>query len=61
MTRLGEVASFEKVAVETKEVEGIAVRVATPAALYRLKRGTVRPLDQQDAEALRRRFDLKEE
>lgn len=61
MTRLGEVASFETVAVETKEVEGIAVRVATPAALYRLKRGTVRPLDQQDAEALRRRFDLKEE
>jgi len=61
MTRLGEVASFETVAVETKEVDGIAVRVATPAALYRLKRGTVRPLDRQDAEALRQRFDLKEE
>ena len=61
LTRLGEVATFETVAVETKEVDGIAVRVATPAALYRLKRGTVRPLDRQDAEALRRRFDLKEE
>jgi len=61
MTRLGEVASFETVEVETKEVDGIAVRVATPAALYRLKRGTVRPLDRQDAEALRQRFDLKEE
>ncbi len=61
MTRLGEAASFETVAQENKEVEGIRVRVATPAALYRLKKGTVRPLDRQDAEALRRRFDLKEE
>ena len=61
MTRLGEVASFETVAQENKEVEGIRVRVATPAALYRLKRGTVRPLDRQDAEALRRRFNVQEE
>lgn len=32
-----------------------------PAALYRLKRGTVRPKDHQDAAALRERFDLKDE
>ncbi len=61
MTRLGEVASFESVAAETKLVEGIRVRVGTPAALYELKRDTVRPLDRQDAEALRRRFDLEAE
>jgi hypothetical protein len=61
MTRLGEVARFETVAAETKEVEGVRVRLATPAALYRLKKGTVRPLDRQDAEALRRLFDLEEE
>lgn len=61
MTRLGEVASFESVAAETKTIEGIAVPVATPAALYRLKRGTVRALDRQDAEALRQRFNLEEE
>ncbi len=61
MTRLGDAASFETVAAETKEVEGVRVRVATPSALYRLKKGTVRPLDRQDAEALRRRFDLPEE
>jgi hypothetical protein len=61
MTRLGEVASFETVAAETKKVEGIDVPVATPLALYRLKRGTVRALDRQDAEALRQRFDLEEE
>jgi hypothetical protein len=61
MTRLGEVASFETVEAETMEVQGIRVRVATPAALYRLKKATVRPLDRQDAEALRRQFGLGEE
>ena len=44
-----------------KEIEGIRVRVATPAALYRLKKGTVRAIDHQDAAALRERFDLKDE
>jgi len=61
MTRLGESASFETVAAETKEVEGIQVRVATPSAPYRLKKGAVRPLDRQHVEALRRRFDLEGE
>jgi len=61
MTRLGEVASYETVTAETKEVEGIRVRVATPLALYRLKKDTVRPVDRQDAEALRRHFGLEEE
>ncbi len=61
MTRLGEVASYEMVEAETKQVAGIQVKVATPAALYRLKKDTVRPLDRQDAETLRRQFDLPEE
>jgi hypothetical protein len=61
MSRFGEAASFETVAQENKEVEGIPVRVATPAALYRLKKGTIRPLNRRDAEALRRRFDLQED
>jgi hypothetical protein len=61
MTRLGAAAAFETVAAEVKEVEGIPVRVATPAALYDLKKATPRPLDRQDAEALRRRFGLKED
>jgi len=61
MTRLGEAASFDTVESEVKEVEGIRVCVATPAALYELKKETVRPLDRQDAEALRRRFELSEE
>jgi hypothetical protein len=61
MTRLGEVASFDTVAAQTKSVEGISVRVATPAALFRLKKDTVRPLDRQDAEVLRREFDLEDD
>jgi len=61
LTRLGEVASFETVDAEVKEVEGTTVRVATPAALYRMKKGTVRLQDQADAAALRERFNLKDE
>ena len=60
LTRLGEVARFDNVASEIKDIEGISVRVATPAALYRLKRDTVRPLDRQDAAAIRERFNLGE-
>lgn len=61
LTRLGEGASFDTVAAETMEIEGIHVRVATPAALYDLKRGTVRAIDRQDAAALRERFNLGQE
>ena len=61
LTRLGEVASFETVEAETKEIEGARVSVATPLALYRLKKGTVRPKDHQDAAALRERFNLKDD
>ena len=43
MTRLGEEATFETVEWEVKEIEGTRVRVATPAALYRLKRGRCAP------------------
>ncbi len=47
ITRLGALASFETVAAETKKVEGIAVPVATPLALYRLKRRTVRAASER--------------
>lgn len=61
MTRLGQAASFDTVSAQTIPVEGVSVRVATPAALFRLKKDTVRPLDRQDAETLRRAFDLEDE
>lgn len=59
MTRLGETASYDTVDAETKEIEGILVRVATPGALYRLKRDTVRAKDREDAAAIKARFRLE--
>ena len=61
LTRLGESASFETVDAEIKEIQNTTVRVATPLALYRLKKGTVRDQDRLDAAALRERFNLKDE
>jgi hypothetical protein len=61
LTRLGDFARFESVAREITEIDGVPVSVATPAALYRLKKGTVRAKDHQDAAALRERFNLQDE
>jgi hypothetical protein len=61
LTRLGEAASFEAVEAEIKVFDGTSVRVATPAALYRLKKGTIRLQDQADAAALRERFNLRDD
>jgi mevalonate kinase len=47
--KLGEASSFDDLDYESVEVEGKIIRVATPETLYRLKSGTVRPKDQQDA------------
>jgi hypothetical protein len=47
LTRLGDFAQFDTVDAEIKEFDGTRVRVATPAALYRLKKGTVRAKDHQ--------------
>lgn len=61
MTRLGEAATFDTIEAEIREFEGVRVSVATPRALYLLKRSTVRPLDRRDAEALRQHFGLEED
>jgi hypothetical protein len=61
LTRLGETASFETVEAEIKEIDGTQVRIATPSALYHLKKGTIRLQDRADAAALRERFNLADE
>lgn len=61
LARLGEVFRYEDLEAQQIVVDGIAIRVATPRMLYRMKRGTVRPLDRLDAEAIRERFGLEEE
>jgi predicted nucleotidyltransferase len=61
LTRLGETATFESVAAETKEVGGTRVPVATPEALYALKKDTARARDREDAAALKARFGLEDD
>jgi hypothetical protein len=61
LTRIGDTATYETVESEAREVEGVRVWVATAQALYRLKKNTIRPIDRQDAAALRERFMLKDE
>ncbi len=61
LTRLGEATAFVDLVAEDKEIAGVVVRVATPRTLYRMKRGTVRPIDQADASALRAAFGLSDE
>lgn len=60
LTRLGESATFETIEAEVKDIQGTRVKVATPMALYRMKKGTVREQDHADAAALRERFNLKD-
>jgi len=61
LTSLGEAVDYETIESQVIEVEGVRVLAATPRALYRLKKGTLRPIDRQDAAALRERFKLKDE
>jgi predicted nucleotidyltransferase len=49
LARLGEVATFDDLEYEVVEIEGTQIKVATPEALYRLKKDTVRPEDKIDA------------
>lgn len=61
VARIGDVFTFDDIESEELRVEGVAVRVATPGMLYRMKRDTVRPQDRVDAENLRERFGLSED
>lgn len=60
LTRLGEAASYDTVERQSVSIAGINVVVATPSALFRMKKGTIRPLDHQDAAALRARFGIED-
>lgn len=61
LTRLGEAFSYDNLEWQVGEIEGVPIRVVTPAQLYRMKRHTVRPKDWGDAEALRQEFSLPED
>jgi hypothetical protein len=61
VTRLGEAFSYTDLEAERYDVDGHPVRVATPRTLYRMKKGTVRPLDHADAAWLAHTFGLDAE
>lgn len=57
---LGTAFSFDDLESAYQDVGGVAVRVATPATLVRMKEKTVRARDRADAMLLRERFKLPE-
>lgn len=61
LTRLGEAFQFSDIESARMPLEELTISVASPATLYRMKRGTVRLKDRADAEMIRRRFGLEEE
>ena len=60
LTRLGELFDFASLESERVDLDGVMVTTVTPATLYRMKKGTVRPKDWGDAQRIARRFGLKE-
>ena len=58
LTRLGERLEYAQLDTQDVVVQGVKVRVATPRALFEMKKNTVRPIDQADARRLARAFDF---
>lgn len=58
VARLGDAFAFDDLEIQRVEAEGVEIAVVTPRTLFEMKRDTVRPRDRDDAERLRRRFDL---
>jgi hypothetical protein len=62
LTRLGEAFSWKDLAENSDEIRlgDVAIRVASPSMLYKMKRDTVRPQDRADAARIREAFDLED-
>ncbi len=61
VSRLGEAYAFADVEAEWIERGEIRAHVATARMLYRMKKGTVRPLDRADASDLKAKFHLEDD
>lgn len=61
LARLGSAFTIDALEVQTVVVEGVPVRLATPATLYRMKKDTIRPIDRADVAALREKFGIEED
>ena len=60
LSKLGERYCYEEIETENRLVEGLAVPVATPRMLYRMKKDTVRLQDRADASRIARYFEVEE-
>ena len=60
LARLGDAFAFADIEVAVHSYGDVEVRVATPQALYRMKRDTIRLRDKADAQALKDKFRLEE-
>ncbi len=60
LTRLGEAFRYEDLDCESVAFGALDIRVVTPRMLWRLKKDTIRPIDQIDARALAERFGFEE-
>ena len=60
LSKLGNAWTYDGIEHEVKELQGVRIRVATPAMLYRMKKDTLRWKDKIDDAALRERFGLEE-
>ncbi len=49
MAGIGEVADYNSIRFEKRDFNGNLVKIATPEALYELKKDTIRPEDKRDA------------
>lgn len=56
LSRLGTAFAYDDLEWRPVMFDGVEIRVATPATLYRMKHDTVRPLDAEDARRLLHRF-----
>lgn len=61
LSRLGTEVRFDDLEVEIVDLDGVSVRLATPRTLIRMKRGTIRPIDHEDARRLAFAFGLEAE
>jgi hypothetical protein len=53
VVKIGEMFTFVDLSYEVLDIEGHRIKVATPECLLRMKEGTMRPIDQNDAIFLR--------
>lgn len=61
VARFGTAFQFDDIDQQLLSLGPVTVRVATPRALFEMKRGTIREVDRADARALRVRFNLQDE